>query len=208
MLYFMLVIVSDKFSMSHRGVGMEWFDKNAAAIIAASAALTASLIAGSFALLGAWLNHKFSDKRFKEQLASESAKDNKRLYLEKGEELHSLLTTWGNTVFTNFIADQSFFIGRLSQGQRDEVLKDKFDPEVFTRINTLMSIYFTELSPEFERIRHIAVEVGQYANAVAAGIMTADQAIIMHRKLSDDFEPLLLSLKKNLQSDLLKQLKK
>lgn len=185
---------------------MEWFDKNSAAIIAASAALIASFIAGSFALLGAWLNHVFSNKRYKEQKYHDSAKDNKRLYLDKGEELHSLLTLWGNTAFSNFLGDRGFIAGKLTREQANELLIKDSGLNVYQRIKTLMDIYFSELAECFDSARAVALKAGDITDSFSRGDLSSLEAFQEHESCTSEFLPLLTKIQNELQLILLKQL--
>ncbi|WP_312217238.1 hypothetical protein [Pantoea vagans] len=186
---------------------MEWFDKNAAAIIAASAALSASLLAGVFALLGAWANHIFTNKRFKNQIEIDERKENKKLYIEKGEELHSLLIKWGNVAFANFLTDQGYLTGRLTKAQSHELMKDKYNAETFTRISTLIAIYFPELKSDFEKVRDIPLQASSYVDKYEANILPKQQACDLHNGKSAAFDPLLTHIKETLQKSILRHLK-
>lgn len=186
---------------------MEWYDKNSAAIIAASAALSASFIAGSFALLGAWLNHIFTNKRYKEEKFHDSVKDNKRLYLDKGEELHSLLTHWGNGAYSNFLCDGSFIAGKLTREQANQLWTDNADPNIYKRIKTLIDIYFSQLTECFESAREIALKAGDITDAFERGDLPQMKAFKEYEECTSKFEPLLTKMQDELQSILLKQLK-
>ncbi|WP_336715150.1 hypothetical protein [Pantoea ananatis] len=185
---------------------MEWFDKNSAAIIAASAALAASVLAGAFAILGAWVNNIFSNQRNEQQHKYDLAKGNKRLYLDKGEELHSLLTKWGNTAYANFVVDSSFIAGKLSKKQHLEVLNDKFDPEIYNRIHTLIEIYFGEISEDFLKARRVALDAIDIIQKFESGNLNSSDAFELYQNCTNNFHPLLTISQKKLQGIMLKQL--
>jgi len=62
---------------------LEWFDKNATALIAAGAALLSALIAGGFALLGAWLNNRQNNQSLKLKIQYEKSKESRGVLLGK-----------------------------------------------------------------------------------------------------------------------------
>lgn len=185
---------------------MEWYDKNSAAIIAASAALIASTIAGTFALLGAWLNHRFSNKRYEEQKFHDAAKDNKRLYLEKGEELHSLLTKWGNSAFAERLSGRGFIEGGFTKEQSLEFLKDKQDFSTHQRIKTLIDIYFNDITVIFNSARTIPLAAGDIKDAYERGELMRIEAYRKYEDCFEKFDPLLEKIQAQLQTILLRQL--
>jgi len=185
---------------------MEWYDKNSAAIIAASAALIASLIAGTFALLGAWLNHRFSNERYEDQKFHDAAKDNKRLYLEKGEELHSLLTKWGNSAFAERLSGRSFIDDSFTKEQSLEFLKDNQDLSLHHRIKTLIEIYFNEVSVIFDSARAIPLAAGDIKDSFERRELLRIEAYREYEKCFEKFDPLLEEIQAKLQTILLKQL--
>lgn len=186
---------------------MEWFDKNAAAIIAASAALIASLIAGTFALLGAYLNHWFSNKRYEEQKLHDAAKDNKRLYLEKGEELHSLITQWGNTAYADMMGGRNVIAGIFTKVQHRDFVKENFDPAIYMRLKSLMDIYFNDLWEHFNKVREIPTNAPDITEAYERGSLSQIDALNKHDFYCKDFDHLLAAVQEELQKILLEQLK-
>ncbi|CAK6492584.1 hypothetical protein PANNVG_01638 [Pantoea sp. Nvir] len=124
---------------------MEWFDKNATALIAAGAALLSALIAGGFAILGAWLNNRQNHQGLKLQIDHEKSKESRRVLLEKGEEVFACLTRWANSSRHHLTAHRRYMHGRIDENERDALIKEYADPETFYRLHILIPIYFPEL---------------------------------------------------------------
>ncbi|EOE5492257.1 hypothetical protein ACTEV3_000609 [Cronobacter malonaticus] len=124
---------------------MEWFDKNATALIAAGAALLSALIAGGFALLGAWLNNRQNNQSLKLKIEHEKNKENRGVLLEKGEEAFSCATRWSNNSRAHLSAHMRYILGNISLKERDDLIKACADEETFYRLHVLIPIYFPQL---------------------------------------------------------------
>lgn len=125
---------------------MEWFDKNATTIIAAGAALLSALIAGGFAILSSWLNNTQNNHRLSTQLNHEKNKESRKLFIEKGEELHSCVEKWTESCYAQLLSGRKFLNGEITLEQRASLLEPYEDKVNSSRLNTLMGIYFFELS--------------------------------------------------------------
>lgn len=124
---------------------MEWFDKNATALIAAGSALLSALLAGGFAILGAWLNNRQNYQGLKLKLEHEKIKENRAILLEKGEEAFTCATKWATSSRGRIIAYRRYMLGYITLGERDLVLEKNQDPDSFYRLHIIIPIYFPEL---------------------------------------------------------------
>ncbi|MBD8161025.1 hypothetical protein IFU23_23345 [Pantoea agglomerans] len=124
---------------------MELFDKNATALIAAGAALFSALIAGGFALLGAWLNNRQNNQSLKLKIEHEKSKESRRVLLEKGEEAFACATNWATSSRSHLSAHNRYMHGLISLKERDALIKACADPDTFYRLHILIPIYFPEL---------------------------------------------------------------
>lgn len=124
---------------------MEWLDKNSTALIAAGSALISALIAGGFALLGAWLNNRQNNQSLKLKINHEKSKESRGVLLEKGEEAFSCATKWANSSREQLSAHRQYMIGRISLDERDARINACADPDTFYRLHILVPIYFPEL---------------------------------------------------------------
>lgn len=127
---------------------MEWFNINASAVIAASAALLAAIIAGSFALLGAIINNRANKQQRDELFQVEKWKSNRQLFIEKGEEtiglISSLLLEFSAVVNAAMLDTLSGQEGAISEKVMDR-LKNTSSGIIINRLDTLVIAYFPEL---------------------------------------------------------------
>jgi len=124
---------------------LEWFDKNATALIAAGSALLSALIAGGFAILGAWLNNKQNHQGLKLKIEHEKSKESRAVLLEKGEEAFACATRWANSSRAHMSAHRRYMLGLIDLSERDALIKAYADPDTFYRLHILIPIYFPEL---------------------------------------------------------------
>ncbi|MBP2157140.1 hypothetical protein [Erwinia rhapontici] len=181
---------------------MDWFDKNATALIAAGSALLAACIAGIFNLINTANNQSI----FKAQMIRDEAKDTKRLYLEKGEELHTLLTKWGNLSFASFHYDLSYISGELGNNYKNDVLQNQFDVNTYTRLSALINIYFPDLLPFFEKSRLSALNTAEIIRKYVKEEISRVKALEEYNNNVRIHQAYLEKILGDLQVDLLKKL--
>ncbi|PXW18593.1 hypothetical protein [Pantoea sp. JKS000250] len=124
---------------------MEWFDKNATAIIAASAALLSALIAGGFAILNAWLTNNQNNQRLQLQIDHEKVRESKKLFLDKGEELFLCVDKWITSGHAHLLTGEKLLRKQITPEQRLNLLSSYTDGDNYTRMQTLLTIYFADL---------------------------------------------------------------
>lgn len=157
---------------------MEWLDKNATAMIAAGAALLSALIAGGFALLGAWLNNRQNYQSLKLKIEHEKNRENRGVLLEKGEEAFSCATRWASSSRSYFTAHMRYMIGNIGSKERDSLLKACADEEAFYRLHVLIPIYF----PQLHKDLNLCGSHLQKANQIAYGFEPDLSDIEMERR--------------------------
>lgn len=143
---------------------MEWFDKNATALISAGAALLSALLAGGFALLGAWLNNRQNNQSLKLKIEHEKIKESRGILLEKGEEAFSCATRWANNCREQLTAHMRYMLGSISLEERDALIKACSDTEAFYRLHVLIPIYFPQLHEMLSLCGRKLQKVNQIAN--------------------------------------------
>ncbi|HAS0862985.1 TPA: hypothetical protein JG883_001840 [Enterobacter hormaechei subsp. xiangfangensis] len=115
--------------------------------------LITSFIAVLGALGGAWVANIFNEKRFQAQASLEKETQNKKLILGKAEDLYLLLTTWDKDVF-NYQAYQLAVIkGELTKAQFHTFLSEFSARSTHDRLDTLLPLYFPELTPAMAELR-------------------------------------------------------
>lgn len=181
---------------------MDWFDKNATALIAAGSALLAACIAGIFNLM----NTANNQSMLKIQRRKDDERDTKRLYLDKGEEFHALLTKWGNLSFASFQYDLCFISGELGDSYSNEIVRNEFDVHTYTRLSALVNIYFPDLIPNFERARVSALNNSEVVRKYLINVIDKDKAIKDYNYNVHVFQSSLEKILEDLQADLLNKL--
>ncbi|MDH7588552.1 hypothetical protein [Serratia bockelmannii] len=123
----------------------EWFNENAPAIIAASAAILAAIVAALAAFGGALINNKSNQALREGQFIIEQWKANRELYLKKGEEIFSLFNSWAErtNLMLQFVREDSASLDVYLQEEK----------ELRSKVDVLISLYFGELSEDFESIK-------------------------------------------------------
>ena len=115
--------------------------------------LLTSLIGVLGALGGAWVANFFSEKRFTAQAALEKSTQNTKLLTGKGEELYLLLTSWDKSVFNYQAYQLSVVKGELTIAQFNDFLSGFDSKDTHDRLETLLPLYFPELSIHMKELR-------------------------------------------------------
>ncbi|WP_261137330.1 hypothetical protein [Serratia entomophila] len=127
----------------------EWFSSNSAAIIAASSALLAAIIAGFFGYLNILENNKSAKEQREEFNKMEKWKANRELYLKKGEEVSGLLDQWYENTHQVMLLQMFRAMGTKTREQVEEEWKEHVNKELQPKINGLLSIYFPDVIDVF-----------------------------------------------------------
>lgn len=94
---------------------------------------------------GVWLGYLFNERKSVRQEATEKRKQNKKLVLQKGEELHQLVLEWSKAVASQHVYYSSIIVGHCSQDDLTNFLKEANVGRVHDRLETLLKIYFPDL---------------------------------------------------------------
>ena len=126
----------------------EWFNDNASAIIAASAALSGAVIAAIFAFINNTQNIRAAKLQRSEQYDFEKWKANRQIYIEKGEEAIGLITSLLNAFLGVVNASALDVVMTHEHGISDSVknqLIDNKSGDNLNRLDTIIISYFPEL---------------------------------------------------------------
>lgn len=187
---------------------MEWLDKNSTAVIAALAALSSALIAGGFALLGAWLNNKQNNDRLFNQMQHDIGKENRKIFIEKGEELYISINNWSGQAQAHFLAEGKFVKGGITKEQMRSLLVDYPIHEVFSRVETLISLYFPELYEKFNAARGFRSQAYSAIDSYETNRLDNSEASKAIVKSNVYFDKATAELQLALQEVILNQIKK
>lgn len=108
-------------------------------------------IAGT--LLGVWLSNFLNERRSESQNELDERKFNKKLLLEKGEELHQLLSEWSKLVYAQQIYFSSIIMEAATRDDMNNHIKEANAGRVHDRLETLLNVYYPELGPQLEEIK-------------------------------------------------------
>lgn len=145
----------------------EWFNENAGAIIAASAALSGAAIAAIFAFINNTQNIRAAEIQRKEQYDFEKWKANRQIFIEKGEEAIGLITALLNMFLGVVNASTLDVVMTNEHGISDSVknqLIDNKSGDILNRLDTIIISYFPGL------IEHKSLMVTYYQRGIYAYI--------------------------------------
>jgi len=185
---------------------LEWFDKNATALIAAGAALLSALIAGGFALLGAWLNNRQNNQSLKLKIEHEKSKQSRAVLLEKGEEAFSCATKWANSNRAHMTAHIRYMLGSISLKERDALIGACADTETFYRLHVLIPIYFPKLHEDLSHCGSCLQKANQIANGFDFDMSDVPEDINAFRAARKSFRESIVIFKMKLQKELVSKI--
>ncbi|EMG7110093.1 hypothetical protein V5J96_001301 [Enterobacter cloacae] len=112
-----------------------------------------SLIGVFGVLAGGALTHFFNERRVAKQAALDEKKENKKLILQKGEELHQLLNEWKKYVTIVNMMYHKILIGRAQLEELNAYNSECKDiGRSHDRLVTLLSMHFPDLLKQMESI--------------------------------------------------------
>lgn len=106
------------------------------------------------ALGGALLTNRFSEKRWDKQVEHDQSKEQRRFLQTKGEETFQTFKKWENELFFYNASRIGYLQGNITKDSMMETIDDKVTPETHIKLNTLISLYFDELSNDYDLIRN------------------------------------------------------
>jgi hypothetical protein len=117
----------------------------------ASVVTAAAGIIGAFG--GALLTNFFSEKRWDKQVQHEQSKEKRKFLQTKGEETFQTFKKWENELFFYNASRIGYLQGAVTKEYMMETIDMKVTPETHIKLNTLISLYFDELSDDYDLIR-------------------------------------------------------
>ncbi|RAR75224.1 hypothetical protein C7420_101841 [Pantoea ananatis] len=121
---------------------MEWFDKNATALIAAASAFISAVVAASVALLSTKFNNSQNLDRTKLQFEHENNNKKRELHINKGEEFVTCLDGW---IYNCYQTQLYYTFDMIEALKPKDITSDvqKFnDTRLFPRMKMLSSVYY------------------------------------------------------------------
>ncbi|MHA1086687.1 hypothetical protein [Enterobacter ludwigii] len=116
-------------------------------------ALGNSLIGLIGVLAGGALTHYFNERRTANQAARDEIKENRKLILQKGEELHQLLNEWKKYVSIVNIFYHKILMGTAHIDELNAYTdENKSVARTHDRLDTLLSMYFPDLLSKMHSI--------------------------------------------------------
>ncbi|WP_411555769.1 hypothetical protein ACLIN0_11870 [Pantoea agglomerans] len=105
------------------------------------------------ALGGAFLANRFAEKRWEKQNAYDDEALKKKTLREKGEELHVLVTEWAKATANYQLSQLSVSKGKYDEKMHIEVMEKLFKDGIHDRLETLLFLYFSCLTPHMDETR-------------------------------------------------------
>lgn len=122
--------------------------------------LTSVLVALISIGLGFVLNSIASQRQRK----NDERRQNKMVLIQKGEELHQLISEWSKFVNSHNLLRMSVAEGKITNEQMNDILDTKNIGRVHDRLDTILRIYFPSLSVYLELISKELEKVNTFFN--------------------------------------------
>lgn len=153
---------------------------------------------------GALLANHFADARWKKQVEYEARKDSLKVIRDKGEELYTLCCRWEKMLFLIQMAQVRYIKSQREwSGFSDYIESISLGPGVFDRLESLLHIYFYELTP---RIGMIQVEMKKcneiYENYRKGLIVDIQESSKNINQSSKEIEEHVLIMKEHIRNKL------
>lgn len=165
---------------------MEWLSVNASAIIAASSALLAAIIAGVTIVLSILFTNKSNKALRQEQFDFDKWKANRDFFLSKGEELFTLFNKWHELVVQLHTA-QTFQLLKVKSSQdMQSELKDFPLKEIAPRVGAINSMFFPDLVDDFDALQSLSGTMNiAYAKSITGEITISNGVITINKTLEN-----------------------
>ncbi len=115
-----------------------------------------ALVALVGAFGGAYLNNRFSEKRWVKQIEHENEKERKNFLRNKGEEAFKLLKKWEKELFIFNSSRIAFLQGTIQKHEMNSNIEGKINNATHGELDVLIALYFSNFSDELDAI-HIQV---------------------------------------------------
>lgn len=168
-----------------------------------STTIFTALVALAGAFGGAYLNNRFTDKRWEKQISHEREKEERILLRSKGEETFKLLKKWEKELFIFHSSRIAFLQKNIQKNEMEKNIDGTVNVSTHGELSVLIDLYFSELSKDLEAIHKQVSKVNQiYFKgenkiwAYAASQEMANECIVYERLL----EHFLRELKSKIKS--------
>ncbi|WP_449567083.1 hypothetical protein [Lelliottia nimipressuralis] len=122
--------------------------------------LTSVLVSLISVGLGFMLNSRASQRQRK----SDERRQSKVLIIQKGEELHQLVSEWAKFVNSHNLLRMSIAEGKITHEQMNDMLDTKTIGRVHDRLDTILRIYFPNLLVNLKSISKEIDKVNDFFN--------------------------------------------
>jgi hypothetical protein len=116
------------------------------------AALIASAITGTVALLTVLLTNRGNNARLISQLAHEKSRSKAELLRQKGEELYELTSEWQQNLGVQCLSIQAVMTGDLSYNEALDMQINEVTPGKHHRLRLLVHAYFPDLLSDLDNV--------------------------------------------------------
>jgi hypothetical protein len=153
---------------------------------------------------GAFLANYFADKRWQKQVEHEAQKDSVKVIREKGEELYTLCCRWEKMLFLIQMAQIRYIkSNREWNGFKEYIESVSLGPGVYDRLESLLHIYFYELTPRLGMIRGEMGKCNNVFDNFKKGLMTnIDESTKIINQSSIELEEHTLIMKEYIRTKL------
>lgn len=125
-------------------------------LITAAVGSTTALL-GAFG--GAFLANSFAEKRLAKQIEHEQIKEKRNLLKQKGEEAYFTLKNREQEFSVIYTMRIAYLQSKLSVGTMNKQIEDFVSPHTQLKLDTLIELYFNELSGDLEEIRNLTIKM-------------------------------------------------
>lgn len=153
---------------------------------------------------GALLANHFADVRWQRQIEYESKKDSLKVIRDKGEELYTLLCRWEKMLFLIQMAQIRYIKSQREWAGFNEYIESiSLGPGVYDRLESLLHIYFYELTPRLGKIRGEMKKCNDVFERFKRGLQTdVEESTKNINQSSIELEEQVLIMKEHIRSKL------
>lgn len=153
---------------------------------------------------GALLANHFADERWQKQVQYEASKESSKVVRDKGEELYTLCCRWEKMLFLIQMAQIRYIKSQREwDGFNDYINTISLGPGVFDRLESLLHIYFYELTPRIGLIQSEMKKCNELYENYRRGLITdVEESSRIINQSSIDLEEHMLIMKEHIRNKL------
>lgn len=153
---------------------------------------------------GALLANRFADERWLKQVEYEARKDSLKIVRDKGEELYTLCCRWEKMLFLIQMSQIRYIKSQREwDGFNDYIKSVSLGPGVFDRLESLLHIYFYELTPRIGMIQSEMKKCNDLYERFRRGLITdVEESSRIINQSSKDLEEHVLIMKEHIRNKL------